>query len=107
VKAKAPAGEAAPTTATLRFRVSKDMRVAFQRFKTELSGALGGVPLDDSNLGRALLQEVIERRGEAILAAARTGSWAHGRPASADGAAMLAFDQALAELIGPALSAKA
>ncbi|MCZ7620152.1 MAG: hypothetical protein M5U32_18275 [Myxococcota bacterium] len=81
----------------------KDMRVSFQRFKAELSAALGGVALDDSNLGRALFQEILERHGEAILEAARDHAWDYDRPASSDAEAMAAFDDALQEVIGAAL----
>ena len=55
------------TDAHLKFRVRQSTRARFDSFKAELSAALGGVRLMDSNLGRALLDWFLFEGGERVL----------------------------------------
>ena len=54
----------------LKFRVPQTLRSEFQTFKAEFSAALGGVVLDDSNLGRPLLEHFLVDQRDRILEAA-------------------------------------
>ncbi|GEM_PF-5610429 len=89
--------------ANLKFRVRQGARTGFDTFKAELSAALGGPRLMDSNLGRALIDWFLVEASERVLSAARASAGFPQRPASDDLAGMAAFDEALRELIEGAL----
>lgn len=91
------------TDAHLKFRVRQSTRARFDSFKAELSCALGGARLMDSNLGRALMDWFLEHAADSVIAAARGGPGGVRRPPSDDPVAMAAFDAALGELISDAL----
>ena len=105
--AQAPS-EVAPVTAALpeaplepnvplKFRVPQSMRSDFQTFKAELSAVLG-VALDDSNLGRPLIEHVLADQKERILEAAEGFRGRFKRPANGDAVGMAEFDHTLGEL---------
>ena len=100
--------EAAPVTAPLpeapvepnvplKFRVPQSMRSDFQTFKAELSAVLG-VALDDSNLGRPLIENILAEQKERILEAAEGFRGRLKRPANGDAVGMAEFDHTLGEL---------
>jgi len=86
----------------LKFRVPQTLRSEFQTFKAELSAALGGVALDDSNLGRPLLEHFLVEQRERILEAAAAFKGRLRRPANGDAVGMAEFDHALGEIFGEA-----
>ena len=86
----------------LKFRVPQTLRSEFQTFKAELSAALGGVALDDSNLGRPLLEHFLVEQRERILEAAAAFKGRLRRPANGDPVGMAEFDHALGEIFGEA-----
>ena len=100
--------EAVPVTAALpeaplepnvplKFRVPQSMRSDFQTFKAELSAVLG-VALDDSNLGRPLIEHILAEQKERILEAAEGFRGRLKRPANGDAVGMAEFDHTLGEL---------
>jgi hypothetical protein len=86
----------------LKFRVPQTLRSEFQTFKAELSAALGGVALDDSNLGRPLLEHFLVEQRERILEAAGPFRGKLRRPANGDAVGMAEFDHLLGEIFGEA-----
>jgi hypothetical protein len=86
----------------LKFRVPQTLRSEFQTFKAELSAALGGVALDDSNLGRPLLEHFLVEQRERILEAAAAFKGRLRRPANGDAVAMAEFDHSLGEIFSEA-----
>jgi len=86
----------------LKFRVPQTLRSEFQTFKAELSAALGGVALDDSNLGRPLLEHFLVEQRERILEAAGGFKGRLRRPANGDAVGMAEFDHLLGEIFGEA-----
>jgi hypothetical protein len=86
----------------LKFRVPQTLRSEFQTFKAELSAALGGVALDDSNLGRPLLEHFLVEQRERILEAAGAFKGRLRRPANGDAVGMAEFDHLLGEIFGEA-----
>lgn len=88
-----------PTDAHIKIRVRRETRSRFDSFKAELSAALGGARLMDSNLGRAVLDWLLFEIGDVVLEVAQENAGALRRPASDDLAGMAAFDDALREII--------
>jgi hypothetical protein len=86
----------------LKFRIPQTLRSEFQTFKAELSAALGGVVLDDSNLGRPLLEHFLVDQRERILEAAAGFRGKLRRPANGDAVGMAEFDHTLGEIFGEA-----
>jgi hypothetical protein len=86
----------------LKFRVPQTLRSEFQTFKAELSAALGGVVLDDSNLGRPLLEHFLVDQRDRILEAAEAYKGKLRRPANGDAVGMAEFDHTLGEIFGEA-----
>jgi len=82
----------------LKFRVPQTLRSEFQTFKAELSAALGGVVLDDSNLGRPLMEQFLVDQRERILEAAGAFKGKLRRPANGDAVGMAEFDHTLGEI---------
>ena len=100
---EAPAAEALPEpNVPLKFRVPQTLRSEFQTFKAELSAALGGVALDDSNLGRPLLEHFLVEQRDRILEAASAFKGRMRRPANGDTVGMAEFDHALGEIFSEA-----
>jgi hypothetical protein len=88
-----------PTNVHLKFRVRQATRARFDAFRAELSAALGGARLTDSNIGRALMDWILFELGDEILAAAKEASGTLRRPPADDPAAMAEFDEALREIV--------
>jgi hypothetical protein len=86
----------------LKFRVPQTLRSEFQTFKAELSAALGGVALDDSNLGRPLLEHFLVEQRERIIEAAGSFRGKLRRPANGDAVGMAEFDHLLGEIFSEA-----
>jgi len=86
----------------LKFRIPQTLRSEFQTFKAELSAALGGVVLDDSNLGRPLLEHFLVDQRDRILEAAEGFRGKLRRPANGDAVGMAEFDHTLGEIFGEA-----
>jgi len=86
----------------LKFRVPQTLRSEFQTFKAELSAALGGVVLDDSNLGRPLLEHFLVEQRERIIETAAAFKGKLRRPANGDAVGMAEFDHTLGEIFGEA-----
>jgi hypothetical protein len=82
----------------LKFRVPQTLRSEFQTFKAELSAALGGVALDDSNLGRPLLEHFLVDQRDRIIEAAVAFKGKLRRPANGDAVGMAEFDHTLGEI---------
>jgi len=82
----------------LKFRVPQTLRSEFQTFKAELSAALGGVVLDDSNLGRPLLEHFLVEQRDRIIEAAGSFKGKLRRPANGDAVGMAEFDHTLGEI---------
>jgi hypothetical protein len=82
----------------LKFRVPQTLRSEFQTFKAELSAALGGVALDDSNLGRPLLEHFLVDQRDRIIEAAVGFKGKLRRPANGDAVGMAEFDHTLGEI---------
>jgi len=82
----------------LKFRVPQTLRSEFQTFKAELSAALGGVVLDDSNLGRPLLEHFLVDQRERIIETAAAFRGKLRRPANGDAVGMAEFDHTLGEI---------
>jgi hypothetical protein len=84
----------------LKFEVPRSMRAEFQAFRAELGAALGGIALDNSNIGRALLAQVLGPRRTRILDAARRSGATLQRPRNDGLDAMAAFDEQISRLFG-------
>ena len=82
----------------LKFRVPQTLRSEFQTFKAEFSAALGGVALDDSNLGRPLLEHFLLDQRERIIESAGAFRGKLRRPANGDAVGMAEFDHTLGEI---------
>lgn len=77
----------------------RSTRAEFQAFRAELSAALGGVAVDNSNIGRALLARLLGPERARVLEAARVIRGTLTRPRNDDAEAMAAFDEALVALL--------
>lgn len=97
-RARSPASSAPEPHVPLKFEVPRSMRAEFQAFRAELGSALGGVALDNSNIGRALLARLLGPDRARVLEAARRSGGALRRPRNDDLDAMEAFDAALREV---------
>jgi hypothetical protein len=75
----------------------------FQRFRAELSEALGGVYIEDSNIGRPLLERLLIEDRERILQVAKDHRGTLRRPVNRDPVKMAEFDDALGTIFGEAL----
>ena len=106
---RAARGRAIPTAADqtprpreqnvpIRFRVPQTLRSEFQTFKAELSAALGGIALDDSNLARPLVEHFLVEHRERILEEAVAFRGQLKRPANGDAVGMAEFDHAIGEI---------
>ena len=82
----------------IRFRVPQTLRSEFQTFKAELSAALGGVALDDSNLARPLVEHFLVEHRERILEEAAAFRGQLKRPPNGDAVGMAEFDHAIGEI---------
>jgi len=82
----------------LKFEVPRSMRAEFQAFRAELGAALGGISLDNSNIGRVVLARLLGPERSRILDAARRSGGALRRPRNDDLKAMAEFDAAIAML---------
>lgn len=83
----------------LKFEVPRSMRSEFQAFKAELGAALGGVAVDSSNIGRALIARLLGPERDRVLEAARERRGQIRRPRGGDAAAMAEFDAALRQVL--------
>jgi len=92
------AAEAIEANVGFKFRVPQSLRSDFESFKAELSAALGGVRLDDSNLARPILERFLVEERDAILQVAKENRGRLRRPANRDAIAMAEFDDALGQL---------
>ncbi len=92
-----------PTDAHVKIRVRRTTRSQFDVFKAELSTALGGARLMDSNVGRAVLDWFLFEVGDQVLEAARDRTDVLRRPASDDLVGMAAFDDELRAIIARAV----
>lgn len=92
------ASEAIEANVGFKFRVPQSLRSDFESFKAELSAALGGVRLDDSNLARPILERFLVEERDAILQVAKENRGRLRRPANRDAMAMAEFDDALGQL---------
>ena len=91
------------TDAHLKFRVRPSSRGKFDEFKTELSIALGGARLVDSNVGRAVIDWFMGEGAPIVLRYLEANPTELQRPASDDQVAMAEFDAAIAKLVAHAL----
>jgi len=82
----------------LKFRVPQTLRSEFHTFKAELSAALGGIALDDSNLARPLVEYFLVEQRERILEEAAAFKGKLKRPANGDAVGMAEFDHAIGEI---------
>jgi len=101
--APVPVPHVEPTSSHLKLRVRQTTRARFDAFRGELSVALGGVRVTDSNLGRAIIDWFLENGVDEVVECARGRVLR--RPPSDDVAGMAAFDEALVETIEEALGA--
>ena len=92
------AAEAMEANVGFKFRVPQSLRSDFESFKAELSAALGGVRLDDSNLARPILERFLVEERDAILQVAKENRGRLRRPANRDAVAMAEFDDAIGQL---------
>lgn len=95
--ASAPASEP-ESHVPLKFEVPRSMRAEFQAFRAELGAALGGIALDNSNIGRAVLARLLGPDRARILDAARRSDPLR-RPRNDDLEAMAEFDTRIKDLI--------
>jgi hypothetical protein len=95
--APGPAQAPEPNVA-IKFRVPRGLKTQFMTFKAELSAALGGVSLDDSNIARPLLEEFLVEYRERILEAAQAFEDSLVRPRNGDAVGMAEFDHTIGEL---------
>jgi len=97
--AEAPEVEEPPEpNVPLKFRVPQTLRSEFHTFKAELSAALGGIALDDSNLARPLVEYFLVEQRERILEEAAAFKGKLKRPANGDAVGMAEFDHAIGEI---------
>lgn len=82
----------------LKFRVPQTLRSEFHTFKAELSAALGGIALDDSNLARPLVEYFLVEQRERILEEAVAFKGRLKRPANGDAVGMAEFDHTIGEI---------
>ncbi|MCP5055149.1 MAG: hypothetical protein GY937_00315 [bacterium] len=82
----------------LKFRVPQTLRSEFHTFKAELSAALGGIALDDSNLARPLVEYFLVEQRERILEEAVAFKGKLKRPANGDAVGMAEFDHTIGEI---------
>lgn len=90
--------EAPEANVGFKFRVPQSLRSDFESFKAELSAALGGVRLDDSNLARPILERFLVEERDAILQVAKENRGRLRRPANRDAVAMAEFDDEIGRL---------
>ena len=91
------------TDAHLKLRVRPSSRAKFDEFKTELSVALGGARLMDSNVGRAVVDWFMAEGAPVVLRHLEANPPALQRPASDDQLAMAEFDGEILRLVTLAL----
>ena len=77
------------------------MRSDYKRFTAELAAALG-VTVDDSNVGRPLIEHFLGEQSERILEIARTHAGTLKRPANGDAVGMAEFDDAIGKIFAEA-----
>lgn len=82
----------------IKFVVPRELRAEFMAFKAELGAALGGILLDNSNIGRALLARLLGPDRARLLEAAREANGTLTRPRNDDAEAMAEFDLKLSQL---------
>ena len=82
----------------LKFRVPQTLRSEFHTFKAELSAALGGIALDDSNLARPLFEYFLVEQRDRIIEEAAAFKGKLKRPANGDAVGMAEFDHAIGEI---------
>ena len=99
-------GRVIPKNVGLKFRVPPAVKSEFATFMAELSGALGGVSLDDSNIGRPVLEILLLEHRDRILQAAKEHSGELIRPTNRDLVAMAEFDEALGNIIREGVSTR-
>ena len=87
----------------MKLRLPQSMKAEFQTFKAEFSAALGGVYIEDSNIGRPLIELLLADDRERILELAGEKRDTLRRPMNHDALAMAEFDAALAAIISEAL----
>jgi len=87
----------------MKLRLPQSMKADFQTFKAELSTALGGTYIEDSNIGRPLIELLLADDRERILEVAREHRDTLRRPINRDALAMAEFDSALSSIFTEAL----
>ena len=90
---------------TLKLRVPQGMRADFKRFTAELGGVLG-VTVDDSNIGRPLIEHFLNEQRDRILEVARSERSRLKRPANGDAVGMAEFDEAIGRVFAQARKRK-
>ena len=98
--------EAEPTNISMKIRVKQSTRERFDGFKLDLSIALGGTRLTDSQIVRTLLDICLQELSEDFLLSARDIGGSLTRPGSADLIALTAFDHALGEMFRSAMGSR-
>ena len=83
----------------LRFRIPSDLKGEWSSFMGELTAALGGVSLDDSNIGRPLIELLLVDYKDRILGNAEAIKGTLKRPALADRLAMAEFDEEIGQVL--------
>ena len=83
---------------TVKFRVPLSLKLEFQRLKAQLSLALGGVVIDDSQLIRVLLRYFLAHDARVLEAVEQAGQ-SLVRPFNRDYEAMEAFERSLCALV--------
>lgn len=81
-----------------RFRIPKELKVEWATFKAELSGRLDGVSLDDSNVGRALMEVILFDYKDQILSQAGEFEGQLRRPANTDRVGMAELEAEISEI---------
>ena len=94
-----PSGKNVP----LRFRIPTELKGEWSNFTGELEAALGGVSLDDSNLGRPLLELLLVDYREQILEQAAELEGKLKRPSLSDRLAMAEFDAEIGQMLKSAI----
>lgn len=83
----------------MKLKLPATMRSQFQTFKAEFSTALGGVFVEDSNIGRSLFEILLAGDDrEKILEVARDRAGSLRRPSNSNAVAMAEFDAEIASI---------
>jgi hypothetical protein len=85
----------------VKFRVPQSLKNQFQTFVVELATALG-VSIDDSNIGRPLLERLLVEDRERILQTAKDYRGKLRRPVNRDPLAMAEFDEQIGAIFADA-----